>query len=229
MIDDRRWTLPLGIMIDCPGTLMQRILRRRQTMLDVRRPTYDGRFTDGLTPNASTHRPTPASSTIRRQGRICGWRPPPCRRWCRRCGTSSLSRSGRFSLRGTPLDVCSTRACPQAAWPTSDGDSPQGRGHRRPLVGVSSPHSIHARRWSLVDGQSSAVPPSACCPSCPYLLFATNAAAICARMAAKLSTGDGSAFDDGHSMDDCGCDRGAGATSVRAPGFASSNAGISGA
>ena len=36
MIDDRRCTLPLGIMIDCLGTLMQRILRRRQTMLDVR-------------------------------------------------------------------------------------------------------------------------------------------------------------------------------------------------
>ena len=148
MIDDRRWTLPLGIMIDCPGTLMQRILRRRQTMLDVRRPTYDGRFTDGLPPNASTHRPTPASSTIRRQGRICGWRPPPCRRWCRRCGTSSLSQNERSSPRGTPLDVCSTRACPKAAWPMNDGDSPQERSHRRQMLGVSSQESMHARRWS---------------------------------------------------------------------------------
>ena len=60
MIDDRRCTLPLGIMIDCPGTLMQRILHNSQHAnrdLNVAASQPPARRTNALMASPATRTP----------------------------------------------------------------------------------------------------------------------------------------------------------------------------
>ena len=60
MIDDRRCTLPLGIMIDCPGTLMQRILHNSQHAnrdLNVATSQPPARRTNALMASPATRTP----------------------------------------------------------------------------------------------------------------------------------------------------------------------------
>ena len=112
MIDDRRWTLPLGIMIDCPGTLMQRILHNSQHAnrdLNVAASQPPARRTNALMASPATRTPMAPVPALR----------------------APFATRTTF---GCPRDVITTAACEYAAAttaarPMNDG-CPRGVVHR---------------------------------------------------------------------------------------------------
>ena len=112
MIDDRRCTLPLGIMIDCPGTLMQRILHNSQHAnrdLNVAASQPPARRTNALMASPATRTPMAPVPALR----------------------APFATRTTF---GCPRDVITTAACEYAAAttaarPMNDG-CPRGVVHR---------------------------------------------------------------------------------------------------